>query len=204
MSAEEVSLVPLNDRIDVQMASAALNAASRAQGLGNVFSFTDIEVGVEFEQIREDGETDSGVGYDLEIVLPVFDYSLKRDSLNAITLAASNALEATFSDAASNLRESYSAYRTAHATAVFFEEEIIPLQEIIVEENTGRYNGMIIGVFELLADSRRQIAGLISAVNAHEQFWLADAAIQASVIGQPTSINVGGAIAGMAGGDEGH
>ena len=204
LSTEDVSRVALNDRIDVQMAGAALNAASRAQGLGNIFSFTDIEGGIEFEQIREDGETESGVGYELEIVLPVFDYVLKRDSLNATTLAASNTLEATFLDAASNLRESYSAYRTAHATAVFFDEEIMPLQEIIVEENTWRYNGMIIGVFDLLADSRRQTAGLISAVDAHEQFWLADAAIQASIIGQPTSLNTGGAVTGMAGGDEEH
>lgn len=204
LSVEDVSLVPLNDRLDVQMASAALNAASRAQGLGNVFSFTDIEIGVVSEQIREDGDRESGTGVELEIVLPLFDFGPKRDAMNAITLALTNTLEATYLDAASTLRESYSAYRTAHATAVFFEEEIVPLQEIIVEENTWQYNGMIIGVFELLADSRRQIAGLISAVDAHEQFWLADAAIQSSIIGRPTSINVGGAATGMTGGDEEH
>ena len=60
----------------------------------------------------------------------------------------------------------------------------------IAEENVLRYNGMLIGVFELLADSRDQIGAVISAIAAEQQFWLADAALQATLIGRPTSIGV--------------
>ena len=40
-------------------------------------------------------------------------------------------------------------------------------------------------VDELLADSRDQIASVIAAINAQQQFWLADAALSSSLIGKP-------------------
>ena len=45
----------------------------------------------------------------------------------------------------------------------------------IAEENLLRYNGMLIGVFELLADAREQIAQRAAAIEAQRDFWLADA-----------------------------
>ena len=60
---------------------------------------------------------------------------------------------------------------------------------------------MLIGVVELLADSRSQISSVMSAIKAKEQFWMADAALQATMIGKPMSASVGQMAA--AGGDEG-
>ncbi len=50
---------------------------------------------------------------------------------------------------------------------------------------------MLIGVFELLAESRRQIGIVRSAIDANEQFWMSDAALQATLIGNPTMVAVG-------------
>ena len=106
-------------------------------------------------------------------------------------------------DAASTLRESYSAYRTAFDVARFYESEILPLQEMIAEENVLRYNGMLIGVFELLADARRQVGIVQSAIDANEQFWMSDAALSATLIGSPTMASVG-AVGAVADADPGH
>ncbi len=46
---------------------------------------------------------------------------------------------------------------------------------------------MLIGVFELLADAREQIASVVLAIDAQRDYWLADAALQAALIGQPTA-----------------
>ena len=54
------------------------------------------------------------------------------------------------------------------------------MRKTIAEENLLRYNGMIIGVFELLSDSRDQVGAVIAAIGAQEQFWLAAAALQAT------------------------
>ena len=89
--------------------------------------------------------------------------------------------------ASSQLRESYSAYRTAYDVAKHYRDEIVPLRKTMLDENVLRYNGMLIGVFELLADNREQISSVIAAINAYQQFWLADAALSASMTGKPTS-----------------
>jgi hypothetical protein len=58
----------------------------------------------------------------------------------------------------------------------------------MADENVLRYNGMLIGVFELLAEARDQITSVNNAINAQQQFWLADAALAASVIGKPSAM----------------
>ena len=52
------------------------------------------------------------------------------------------------------------AYRSAYDIARHYRDEIVPLRKRIAEENVLRYNGMLIGVFELLADARAQIASV--------------------------------------------
>ncbi|RYH67266.1 MAG: transporter, partial [Alcaligenaceae bacterium] len=96
------------------------------------------------------------------------------------------------------------AYRTAYDIARHHRDEVIPLRKTISEENQLRYNGMLISVFELLADSRDQVNSVMAALNAEQQFWLADAALQASLIGKPTSVGVSGGGAAAAEAGAGH
>lgn len=193
MSAEDVAKQVNQKRLDVQQAKAALNAAAKAQGLNKVTSLTDIELSVRRGSVSDSSTSSysSRRGYEVGVKLPIFDWGdLQRDAMNAQTLAAANQLEATIRSAGSSLRENYAAYRTAYDISRHYRDEVIPLRKVISEENVLRYNGMIIGVFELLADSRDQIGVVISAIAAEQQFWLADAALQATLIGRPTSIGV--------------
>lgn len=201
LTPEMVSQVASDERLDVKLATAMLTAAARAQGLNNLTGFTDVEAGLRRDTLFDAGERSTAEGYEIEIRIPLFDWGgLRREAMNARTLAAANRLEATRLEAASSLREAYSAYRTAHEVARLYEEEIIPLQEVIAEESVLRYNGMLIGVFELLADSRRQITTVQGAIDANRQFWMADAALHASIIGKPSMTSI--ASAGTAGGGD--
>ena len=189
-------------RLDVRMAKANLNAAMKSQGMGSITSFTDVELGYRRVKATDDGNSEELGGYEVEISLPLFDWGgMKRDAMNANTLAAANDYTAIVRGVSSNMRESYSAYRTSYDIAAFYRDEVVPLRSLISEENVLQYNGMMIGVFELLADSRTQIASVMSAIKANEQFWMADAALQATMIGKPMSASVGQMAA--AGGDEG-
>ena len=89
-------------------------------------------------------------------------------------------------EASSQVRENYGSYRTAHDIARHYLDEVVPLRKTIAEENQLRYNGMLIGVFELLADAREQIGSVVQAIDAQRDFWLADAALQAALIGKPS------------------
>ena len=193
MSAEDVAKQINQERLDVQQAKAALKAAAKAQGLNRVTSLTDIELSVRRGSVSDSSTSSYSArrGYEVGVKLPIFDWGdLQRDVMSAQTLAVANQLEATIRAAGSSLRENYAAYRTAYDISRHYKEEVIPLRKVISEENVLRYNGMIIGVFELLADSRDQIGAVISAIAAEQQFWLADAALQATLIGRPTSIGV--------------
>ena len=61
----------------------------------------------------------------------------------------------------------------------------MPLKQRISEENLLRYNGMLIGVFELLADARAQIGAVNAAIDARREFWRADADLQQALLGRP-------------------
>ena len=194
-------------RLDIRLAQAALNGAAKAQGLNMVTSFTDIELqgsrNTSFD--RAEGTRSTARGWEIAVRLPIFDWGgMQRDAMNAQTLAAANQLEATVRSAGSSLRESYSAYRTAYDVARHHRDEVVPLRKVISEENQLRYNGMLISVFELLADARDQVSAVTAAIDAQQQFWLADAAMQASVIGRPTNTTLSVSSSAPSAGDAGH
>lgn len=170
--------------LDVRLAEAELQAAAEAQGLGRVTSLLDVEGGLRRDTAEEGDERDTTWGWELAVALPVFDWGdMQRAGLNARTLEAGYALEASLRGAESRLREAYSAYRTAWDIARHYREEVIPLAQVLAEENVLRYNAMLIGVFELLADAREQIRAVMAGIDAGERFWLAEAALEAAIMG---------------------
>lgn len=197
VEASQLTPTLLEKRLDVQLAKARLNAAGREQGLGNIASFTDIELGLKRDTAydKADGDVARPRGFELEVRLPIFDWgNLKRDSLNAQTLAAANQFDQTVRAASSHLRQSHNQYLSRYDIARHYQDEVIPLRKAISDENLLRYNGMLIGVFELLADSRDQVATVIQALAAQEQFWMAHADFQAAQWGLPEHLmgSIGG------------
>lgn len=172
------------ERLDVRLAAAEWRAAAARRGLGAVTSLTDIELGV-----RRDS---AARGFEVDLRLPLLDAGeLQRSALDGRTLAAAANLEATLRAAGSHLRESYAAYLAAHDIARHHRDELVPLRRTIAEESLLRYNGMIIGVFELLADAREQVSTVMAAIEADQQFWLADAALQSAIAGRPMAVAPG-------------
>lgn len=186
----DVAATATEQRLDVQLARARLDVAGKSQGINLLSTFTEVAVGGRHDTVFDNaqGTQSTRRGYELDIRLPLFDWgTLQRDALNAQSLAAANRFDAVVRGASSQLRESYSGYRTAYDIAKHYRDEVVPLRQAMADENLLRYNGMLIGVFELLADARDQVAGVTGAIQALQQFWLADAALAASVIGQPTA-----------------
>lgn len=193
-SPGEISQAARATRLDIQLAQAEYEGSAKAQGLNAVTSFTDIQLGVRRNTVFDNssGQQIPKRGYEVDVVLPLFDWGdLKRSAMNAQTLAAAQRLEATTRAAGSSLRESYAAYRTAFDISRHYRDEVVPLRKAISEENGLRYNGMLISVFELLADARDQVGSVMAAIAAEQQFWLSDAALQASLIGKPTMATIG-------------
>lgn len=188
---EDLSLLARRDRLDVRIAEARFNASAKAQGLTAVTSVTDIELGLRRNATVDQaaGSSNTGRGGEISIRLPLFDLGdAQRSAMNAQTLALANQLDATARAASAHLRERYSAYRSAYLVAKNYQDGIIPLRKTISHEILLRYNGMLIGVFDLLSNARKQINSVMEAIAAEEQFFTNEAALEAEVIGQPSSM----------------
>ena len=199
LSIEALNKAAPEQRLDVQIARNQLDIAGKSQGLALLNSLVDIELGLRRDTVFDNaaGTSTPRKGYELSIRLPIFDWgNAKRDAMNANSLAAANRYESTARKATSQLRESYSAYRTAYDVARHYRDEIVPLRKTMADENVLRYNGMLISVFEFIADNRDQISSVMSAIDAQQQFWLADAALSASLTGKPTNLMMAAPAAG--------
>jgi outer membrane protein TolC len=145
-------------------------------------------------------------GYEVELELPLFDFGDARAKrAEAHYLAAVERTREAAINARSDVRERYAAYRTAYDLARHYRDEIVPLRKSIAEEMLLRYNGMLIGVFELLADAREQIASVNLAIEATRDFWIAESHFRQALVGGSAA---GGAlaapVAAAAGGAGGH
>jgi hypothetical protein len=82
----------------------------------------------------------------------------------------------------SEARQAYQQYRAAYDAARHYQQQILPLRKKISDENLLRYNGMLIGVFELLEDAGHQAKAVKDYIDRLEAFWAADAALPAHLI----------------------
>jgi outer membrane protein TolC len=180
----EIAQQAIDQRLDVRMAQANLQFTARDLGLSKV---TSVVNGLHIAAVRnsETGEPPQK-GFELELPIPLFDFGdAVRSRSQATYMAAVHRTAQLAVDASSQVRETYGAYRTAYDVARHYMDEVVPLRKLIAEENQLRYNGMLIGVFELIADARDQVGSVTQALDAQRDFWLADAALQATLIGKP-------------------
>ena len=183
---QSVAQTGLDQRLDVRLTRANLDFAARDLGLTRVTGFVN-GLRIAGVSVSESGRAPQR-GFDLSLPLPLFDFGdVRRAGAQATYMAALNRAAQVGTNAVSQLRESHGSYRTAFEVARHYRDEIVPLRKAIAEENMLRYNGMFIGVFELLADAREQIASVVQAIDAERDFWLADAALQTTLIGTPTT-----------------
>ena len=171
----------MTNRLDILMAQKELAGLSTSLGLTRATRFVNL-LDLSYLHNTENGERTTG--YEIELQIPLFDWGGARVAkaeaqyMQAVQRAAGIAV-----DARSQVRESYLAYRTAYDIARHYRDEIVPLKKRISDEQLLRYNGMLISVFELLADAREQVTSVNGAIEAQRDFWIADSALKAAMTG---------------------
>ena len=180
--AGEFASVAMERRYDVQSARRATETLAESLDLNRATRFVSaLEFGP--ARTREDPEPWKR-GYELSLQVPLFDWGDARVAKGeAIYMQSVHRLAEVAVIAESEMRDAYFAYRTAYDTARHYRDEIVPLRMKISEENVLRYNGMLISVFELLADARGQIASVNAAIEALRDFWVAETDLQAALNG---------------------
>jgi len=180
---DDLEAQALRQRLDVQVAMKEAENVAASLGLTRATGFISVfEVG--YRRNSETGQPRE-TGYEIELRLPIFDWGGARVAraehiyMQSVNRAADLAVKAR-----SEVREAYAAYHTSFELAKHYREEIVPLRKRISEESLLRYNGMLISVFELLADARQQIAAVSVYLEALRDFWIADTTLHLAMTGK--------------------
>ena len=194
--ADQADPPALARRLDVQQARLAVEQAAQQRAMVQQSRWVNgLSLGLQHNSAND---APPQRGWELGLALPLFDDGQARLArAEALHLQAVHRAAEVATNARSELREAWAAVRTAHAIARLHRDELVPLQQRIAEENLLRYNGMLIGVFELLADARSQIATVQAAIGALRDFWLAKAELDQALVGAPRA--AGGALPVAAG-----
>lgn len=173
----------MQNRLDIQAAKLQTQSVASALGLSKATRFINVlDVGYQNNFTTSDGRQQ---GYEISVEIPLFDWgSAKVARAEAIYLQSANRVAETAINARSEVRESYSAYVSGYDLAKHYRDEVVPVRKTISDELLLRYNGMLVSVFELLADSREQIGAVNSAIDALKDYWLAQTDLQQALGGR--------------------
>jgi outer membrane protein TolC len=179
----DIERLAMSQRLDVQSARLGLERTARNLGLTKATRFINV---LELGLVHNSSNVEpTQKGWEITVEVPLFDWGSARVArAESVYMQAVHRAAQTAVDARSEVREAYGNYRGAYDIARHYRDEIVPLRKRISEEQLLRYNGMLIGVFELLADARSQIASVNAYIDALRDFWLAQADLDMALIGK--------------------
>jgi outer membrane protein TolC len=176
----------LSQRLDVQAMRLSTESLAKNLGLSKATRFINVlEVGP--VRILEGQKSDPyKKGFEVSLEIPIFDWgTTKVAKAESLYMQSVNRMAEAAINARSEVREAYQSYRVTYDIAKHYRDEVVPIRKRIADENLLRYNGMLIGVFELLADARAQITSVNGYIDALRDFWLAKADLDMAMIGKP-------------------
>jgi outer membrane protein TolC len=172
----------LKERLDVQASLRAASNVAASLGLTRATGFINVlELGYQRNSVTG---LPRQTGYQIDVSVPIFDWGGARVArseylyMQSVNTAADLAVRAR-----SEVRQAYNAYRTSFDLARHYRDEIVPLRKRISDENALRYSGMLISVFELLADARQQIAAVNAYIETLRDYWIAESELQLAITG---------------------
>lgn len=174
---EPLSIQSIIDRnLELKHREALMGAAGKRMGLKNVMSFVgDVELETELE--RHDGayEYVGGIGFEL----PIFNFGQgRREASRARLEMMAQRYEAQMYRLDSTAAMLYDDLGTSRDSILTQRQRVLPLSNKVLQGMQLEYNAMQIGVFDLLAAKREQLAAGIAYVDALEDYWKTRAAYE--------------------------
>jgi len=174
---EHLEATAIRQRLDIDAARKQALLLSNAVGLARTTRlFGVIEVGV---HVHQDPDGPRLFGPTLSLELPVFD---RRHALIAKLEAqhrqADRRLAALAVDARSQVRIARAQMLAARQVVDHYRSVLLPLRETVVEHAHLQYNGMQIGLYELLSAKREQVEGYRAYLESVRDYWIARAELE--------------------------
>lgn len=162
----------LDGRLDLAAARTTTEALEEAVELQRWWRFVPfVEVGVASTSEPEEGWT---VGPALALELPIFQQGQPAlGRLEAALRQARNEIASIEIDARASARESLATLAANRTLAQRYRDVTIPLRQQTTQEALRHYNYMLIGIFEVVAARKDEIAAYAGYLEALRDWWVA-------------------------------
>ena len=207
LSYAEIRQAAEKNSLDLAMARATLLQVAEEEGITNVTSILpELHLGVEGER-EPDGTW--VVGPMIEFPLPLFDWGqAERAIARSAVRRASDMYVATAVKLDAAARLTARRLELTGRQAADYAETMLPLQKEMTRETQLHFNAMQLGVFQLLAAKKEELAVQRQYINALRNFWIAQAEaehlmngrmLDASAVAARDPMGMGGASQGQGG-----
>ena len=171
-AAEGLESRAVAQRLDLAAAKKEAEAAAQALSLTRQFRYlSPLGIGVAF---KRDTDGVKSVGPKVELGFPLFNQGQGRVARAEAEYSRSQErLAALAVDIRSEAREARNRLAAAHDVVHHYQKVLLPLQQSIVSETLKFYNGMLLGVYDLLFAQQNQVQTARQYVAANKEFWLA-------------------------------
>lgn len=176
---EEIALdhlesLAVGQRLDLRAAQSQAKALLEAATLARKTRFTpNVDLGVRADKDAEGSRT---LGPTLGVELPLFDHGQGRVArLEALARQAQDRVTARAVDIRSEVRQAREHLRAARAMAEQYRDSILPRRERVMKLAQDSYNGMLLGVYDLILAKQAQTAAYRDYLDAMRGYWTARA-----------------------------
>jgi outer membrane protein TolC len=184
----QVERSALDERIDLKAMRANLDALAAELHLTRATRFVNVLDAGPTRVQQGPSSAPYETGFEVSLEVPLFDSGAPRvrkaEARYAQALARFG--QATL-EARVQVRKAYARLRAAHDLALRQRDEMLPLRKSIAAADRLRYDAGQISVFDLLADSRSQIAGVSDYLQSVRDFWIARSSLDAALAGPTAS-----------------
>jgi cobalt-zinc-cadmium efflux system outer membrane protein len=173
----------IRQRTDLGAARQDIAVHAQALGLTEQTRFlAETNIGAEGER-ETDGQWRIGPSFSLPI--PLFDQGQAAiPRAQAVLIQSQQRYLALAVDVRSQVRAAAIRMFSARAKAQLYHDQVLPLQEQVVAQTQLQYNGMLVGVFQLLQVRRDQIDVARQYIESLRDYWTARAALERAIGGR--------------------
>jgi cobalt-zinc-cadmium efflux system outer membrane protein len=176
----ELEDAAVNQRLDLAARRQQIEIAARRGGLVKATRYvSDLQLGVDAER---DPDGQWVIGPTFSIPLPLFDQGQARaEKALADVRQAEHEYAAMKKQARSEVRRSYRRMAAAQMRLQTLQQAVLPLRERLLEQSQLFYNGMFVGVFELLQARRNELDAQRAYIAAASDYWIERTRLEGAV-----------------------
>jgi len=181
LSLQRLEADALSASLDIAAAKQRLRAAAAHADVANVSGWLpELKAGVSAER-----SGDWGVGPAVQLELPLF---YQGQGEVGVARARMKREQHLYADAAVQVRSAARAVQSrldaARRGVVHAHDVVLPLRERVVQQTQLEYNGMLVGIFQLLEAKRQELAAAEQYLTLRRDYWLSRLAAEQLLAGR--------------------